>query len=105
VPALTKPELHAMRLKVRMGLLAAMHEMNRGGDRDDILSRVRSIGGFTSRELEAPSPPRYRNKHPLQVDHDLSWGLTDLKRDGLVTNPGRGIGCLPKLPSPNRSSH
>ena len=94
VPNLTKPELHAMRVKIRRGLLVAMREMNVGGDRDDILSRVRSIGGFTSRELEASSPPRYRKKHPLQIDHDLSWGLTDLKRDGLATNPARGIWML-----------
>lgn len=71
-----------------------MRELNGRGDRDDILARARSIGGFTTRELEAPSPARYRNKHPHQIDHDLSWALTDLKRDGLVTNPARGIWTL-----------
>jgi restriction endonuclease Mrr len=71
-----------------------MRELNGRGDRDDILARARSNGSFTARELEAPSPARYRNKHPHQIDHDLSWALTELKRDGLATNPVRGIWAL-----------
>jgi hypothetical protein len=93
-PALTKAELHALRLKVRKGVLAAMRELNGRADRDNILAKARSIGGFTTRELEAPSQARYRNKHPRQIDHDLSWALTDLKRDGLAINPARGIWAL-----------
>lgn len=88
---LTKPELHAMRLKVRKSVLTAMREMHGGGERNDILSRARAIGGFTPRELQAPAAARHRTKHPCQIDHDLSWALTELKRDGLATNPGRGI--------------
>jgi len=80
-----------MRLKVRKSVLAAMRELNGAGDRHDILSRARSIGGFTERELQAPPPARHRNKYQGQVDHDLAWALTELKRDGLATNPGRGI--------------
>jgi hypothetical protein len=94
MPALTKPELHALRLKIRQSVLAAMRDLNGGGDRDDILSRARSIGGFTTRELEAPAPLRHRNRHSRQIDHDLSWALTDLKRDGLAANPARGIWTL-----------
>jgi hypothetical protein len=91
VPDLTKPELHALRLKVRQSVLAAMRELNSGGKRDDILSRARSTGGFTTRELHAPAPRRDQARYSRQIDHDLSWALTDLKRDGLATNPARGI--------------
>lgn len=97
-PATTAPavelsttELHAMRLKVRRSVLAAMRELNGGGDRQQILARARAIGGFTARELRAPTPARHRKKHQHQIDHDLDWVLTDLKRDGLATNPRRGI--------------
>lgn len=89
-PALTKPELHALRLKIRKSVLEALRELNGGGDRHDILSRALSIGGFTARELQAPAPLRHRKKYSRQIDHDLAWSLTDLKRDGLVTNPARG---------------
>jgi restriction endonuclease Mrr len=33
-------------------------------------------------------------RYSRQIDHDLSWALTDLKRDGLATNPARGIWTL-----------
>jgi restriction endonuclease Mrr len=80
-----------MRLKVRKSVLAAMRELRGGGERNDILSRARLIGAFTTRELNAPAAARHRPKHQRQIDHDLSWALTDLKRDGLATNPSRGI--------------
>lgn len=90
VAPLTKPELHEMRLKVRKSVLEAMRQLHGGGERSDILARALAIGGFTERELQAPAAARHRNKHQRQIDHDLSWALTDLKRDGLATNPARG---------------
>lgn len=79
-----------MRLKVRKSVLAAMREMSGGGERHDILSRARSIGGFSAHELQAPPAGRSRKKHQYQLDHDLAWSLTELKRDGLATNPSKG---------------
>jgi restriction endonuclease Mrr len=80
-----------MRLKVRKSVLGAMRGMQGGGERNDIIARARLIGDFTERELQAPAAARHRAKHHRQIDHDLSWALTDLKRDGLATNPARGI--------------
>jgi hypothetical protein len=37
----------------------------------------------------APPPERAGEKYARLVDHDLSWALTNLRRDGLVTR------CLP----------
>jgi restriction endonuclease Mrr len=68
-----------------------MRELTGGGDRHEILTRALSIGGFTARELQAPAPLRHRKKYSRQIDHDLAWSLTDLKRDGLAANPARGI--------------
>jgi len=80
-----------MRVGVRRSVIAAMRELDGGGDRQQILARARLIGGFTARELQAPAAARNRRKHQHQIDHDLDWSLTDLKRDGLATNPRRGI--------------
>jgi hypothetical protein len=68
--------------------------MGGGGDRRDILRRALSIGGFTRRELAAAPANRSRQKYSRLIDHDLSWALTDLKRDGLATNPAKGIWML-----------
>lgn len=88
---LTKPELHDLRLKVRRSVLEAMREMGGAGQRHDILGRALSIGSFTHRELEAEPAKHSRPKYSRLIDHDLSWALTDLKRDGLATNPTKGI--------------
>jgi hypothetical protein len=63
-----------------------------GGDarREAILERALADGGFSSRELAASPPEGAREKYARLVDHDLSWGLTNLKRDGLVENPKWG---------------
>jgi restriction endonuclease Mrr len=71
-----------------------MQEMNGGGDRHEILARALSIGSFTQRELEAPPPKGSARKYSRMIDHDLSWALTDLKRDGLATNPAKGLWLL-----------
>jgi len=67
-----------------------------GGDarREAILERALADGGFTPRELAAPPPEAAGEKYSRLVDHDLSWALTNLKRDGLVENPKWGAWSL-----------
>jgi restriction endonuclease Mrr len=64
-----------------------------GGEapRDAIRDRALHDGNFSRRELEAPAPERADKKYERLVDHELSWALTNLKRDGLVQNPTRGV--------------
>lgn len=47
-------------------------------------------GGFTDRELAAPAPAK-ATQYTRRVDHELSWALTNLKRQGVVENPERGV--------------
>jgi restriction endonuclease Mrr len=63
-----------------------------GGDarREAILERALADGDFSLRELAAPPPEAAGEKYARLVDHDLSWALTNLKRDGLVENPQWG---------------
>lgn len=93
-PELTAQELRDLRLKVRKSVLDAMREMGGRGERNDILQRALSIGCFTSRELGARPAKSTRHKYSRLIDHDLSWALTDLKRDGLANNPAKGIWML-----------
>jgi restriction endonuclease Mrr len=60
-----------------------------GGEaqREAIREWALAHSGFTSRELAAPPPEIAAEKYRRLVDHDLSWALTNLKRDGLVENP------------------
>ena len=51
-------------------------------------------GGFTARELAAPLPEKAAEKYASFVDHQLSWALTDLKREGLLENPKWGSWLL-----------
>jgi hypothetical protein len=50
-----------------------------------------AAGGFTPRELAAAPPPGGAHKYARLIDHQLSWALTDLRRDGLVENPARSV--------------
>jgi restriction endonuclease Mrr len=73
--------------------MAMLHALTALGDdsrREAILERALADGGFTLRELAAPPPEGAGEKYARLVDHDLSWALTNLKRDGLVENPKWG---------------
>jgi hypothetical protein len=43
------------------------------------------------RGLAAAPPPGGAQKYARLIDHQLSWALTDLRRDGLVENPARSV--------------
>jgi hypothetical protein len=81
------PDRRALRLKVRQAVLDAMSSLAGEVRRDVILERALADGGFTARELASPPPASAEKKHQRLVDHELSWALTNLKREGLVENP------------------
>jgi restriction endonuclease Mrr len=71
-------------------MLDALRALEGDARREVILKRALADGGFSSRELAAPPPDSASEKYARLVDHDLSWALTNLKRDGLVENPRWG---------------
>jgi restriction endonuclease Mrr len=85
--ALDKSERRALRRKARTATLDALRALGGEARRDAIRDWAVAHGGFTSREVEAPPPEGATEKYPSFVDHDLSWALTNLKRDGLLENP------------------
>lgn len=89
--SLNDSERRTLRGKARKAVLDALRAL--GGDvrREMILERALADGGFSARELAAPSPEAAGERYSRLVDHDLSWALTNLKRDGLVENPKWGI--------------
>lgn len=90
-PELDDRERRALRLKARTATLAALRGLGGEAARDEILAIALADGGFTARELTASPPPARAVKFARMVDYQLSWTLTNLKRDGLVENPVRGV--------------
>jgi len=88
--SLDKAERRELRRKTRSATLEAVQSMGGEARRDLIAQRALADGGFTPRELTAQTPEGTPAKYARLVDHDLSWALTDLKRDGLLENPKWG---------------
>jgi hypothetical protein len=84
---LNDAERRALRHKARTAMLNALRTLGGEARREAILERASADGGFTPRELAAPPPEGAAEKYARLVDHDLSWALTNLKREGLVENP------------------
>ncbi len=83
-------ERRELRRKAREATLAALRALGGRGPRDAIRARAIELGGFTARELSAVGVERSGGKPGRLVDQQLSWALSDLKREGLVENPQRG---------------
>lgn len=80
-------ERRELRRKARAATLEAMRALGGEASRRAISEHALSAGGFKARELNAPPPAVASSKYPRLVDYELSWALTNLKRDGLVENP------------------
>jgi restriction endonuclease Mrr len=87
-------ERRALRLKARAATLESLRTLGGTAGREAIRQRARVDGGFSPRELAAAAPAAAAGKYADLLDHQLSWALTDLRRDGLVQNPARGIWAL-----------
>lgn len=85
--ALGESERRALRLKARAATLDGLLALGGEALRKPVLDWALAHGGFTPRELAAPSPEKAIEQYPRLVDYYLSWALTNLKRDGLVENP------------------
>jgi hypothetical protein len=84
-------ERRALRKKARAATLDALTALGGEARREAIRAWALAHGSFTEREAGAPPPAGSELKYASFVDHDLSWALTDLKRDGLVENPMRSV--------------
>ena len=84
---LTGEERAALRRRVREATLGALKALGGEARRDAIRDHALQQGGFSARELATPPPPEAGARHASIVEHQLSWELTNLKREGLVENP------------------
>jgi hypothetical protein len=87
---LNESERRALRQKVRAATLDGLQALGGEARREAIVDWALAHGGFTARELAAPSPEKAAEKHPRLVDYYLSWEPTNLKRDGLIEKPKWG---------------
>lgn len=88
---LNPAERRELRRKARDATLQALAGLGGEGRRDAVRERALRDGGFTPRELAADPPASASPSCTRLVDRQLSWALTDLKRDGLVENPSRSV--------------
>jgi restriction endonuclease Mrr len=91
---LDETERRELRRKARSATLSALRELGGQGRREAIKAHAVTAGSFTPRELAATAPDRTGAKPARVLDQQMSWALSDLKRDGLVANPERGIWAL-----------
>ena len=98
-------EQRAVRFKASAATLDALRALGGEAERRAIIQRALADGGFTRRELAAPPPPAAAVKFACMVDYELSWALTNLKRDGLLENPARSVWRLAgaALEAPSRA--
>lgn len=89
--SLTDSERRLLRHKAQTAILGALTSLGGDARREAILTRALADGGFSAREMEAAPPERAREKYSRLVDHELSWALTGLRRDGLVEKPAWGV--------------
>ena len=101
---LDEVERRELRRKTRGATLKALDDLGGEALRAAIRERALADGGFTPRELAALPPEAARDKFERLVDYQLSWALTNLKRDGLVENPRWGtwrlVGAALEQPAP-----
>jgi restriction endonuclease Mrr len=91
---LDESERRELRRKARAATLSALRGLGDQGRREAIREQAVAAGSFTPRELAATAPDRAGGKPVRVLDQQMSWALSDLKRDGLVANPERGIWVL-----------
>jgi hypothetical protein len=84
---LDESERRSLRQKVRGATLDGLRALGGEAQRKPIQDWALTHGGFTPRELAAPSPDKAAEQYPRLVDYYLTWALTNLKQDGLVENP------------------
>ena len=84
---LNEAERRALRQKAQTATLEGLRALGGEAQRKPVIDWALAHGGFTPRELVAPSPEKAAEQYPRLVDYYLSWTLTNLKRDGLVENP------------------
>jgi len=84
-------ERRELRRKAKAATMQALRALGGEGLRSAISERALADGGFTPRELAATPPEAAAAKFERLADYELSWTLTNLKRDGLVENPSRGV--------------
>jgi hypothetical protein len=90
-PDLDDRERRELRRKASSAMLEAVRSLGGEARRDAILERALADGNFAPHELAAPAPEAAAHKYARLVDHQLSWSLTQLRRDGLLENPRRSV--------------
>lgn len=83
-------ERRAVTQKARTAVLDALRALGGEAARKDVLHRALHYGGFSAEELAVVTPDRSGRERSF-VESRLSFELSNLKREGLLENPERGV--------------
>jgi hypothetical protein len=72
----------------------ALLELGGSGERAAIVRRAVSLFRFTTAQLAVPAPPSKVRQYPNRIEYELSWALSRLHRDGVITSPRRAFWTL-----------
>lgn len=88
------PELRNLRRKVRVATLTALEGLGGEGTRAELRERVLRDACFTHAERALPAPENAAHKYGTFIEYQFSWTLTNLRREGLASNPRKGVWAL-----------
>ena len=69
-------------------MVDALRSLGGIADRSVLVDRALSVGKFTADQLQVPPPPSKVGVYPSYVAYQLSWALTELRRDRVVDRVG-----------------
>lgn len=73
-----------LRPRCHEATLEALERLGGQGSRREIVRLAEQIARFTPEERALPAPDAARQKYSRLIDHQLSWTLTHLKREGVI---------------------
>jgi hypothetical protein len=86
-----------IRRRVEDAVVDALRQLGGSGRRRVVLARAEELAAFGPQDRAVPPSPGGREHHASCVDECLHWALTNLKRQGSVDNPARGMWALAKV--------
>lgn len=68
----------------------ALHALGGRAHRQTIMLKVIELGAFTREQLTVPPPPKNTGRFDSKIKFMVSFSLSKLKEQGLITNVGGG---------------
>ena len=81
--------------RCKTAILNALRELGGTAARPDIVALAEQRGAFSELERNTPAPPSHRS-YGTYLAYNLSWAITQLRRDGDIRQRRSGCGGSPE---------